>query len=176
MSNKKSNAFDIESVIERIYKVIGSRTVKDVAEALHVSGQATSNWRTRNRIPWEKLFVFTQENAVSFEWLMTGVGEKGIVDPSNVTDTLETELVAQKEIKSIYSDHVQLQKETIIALKETITTQKEEIESLTRKIEELQTFIDSLQAKHCENSKKPQNSGNNNPSDANLPDPKRKAS
>ena len=127
MPNKKFSAFNIGSIIERIYKVIGSRTGKDVAEALHVSGQATSNWKTRNRILWEKLFVFFQEKAVSFEWLMTGEGEKDKGDGDTVTDILETELSAQKKIESVYSDHIQLQKETIASCKKTIAAREFEL-------------------------------------------------
>lgn len=59
-------------ILKRVGDIIGSQENKKIAEALKTKPTTCSNWKTRNAIPWEKLFAFVEKRTLSFYWLLTG--------------------------------------------------------------------------------------------------------
>ena len=62
----------VSEILERVSGVIGEKSNKAIAEAMHTKPQAVTNWKTRNTIPWAELFEFSKEKDVLFDWLLTG--------------------------------------------------------------------------------------------------------
>ena len=71
MSRFKIN-LNITEILQRVGQSIGSDKNTDIADALNVNPQVCTNWKTRGTIPWPELFQFSQDKAVSLEWLLTG--------------------------------------------------------------------------------------------------------
>ena len=68
------HAVNIIGILQRVGEKIKSKKNMDIALALGVEPQVSSNWKSKDRktIPWEILFAFCQKNNISFDWLLTG--------------------------------------------------------------------------------------------------------
>jgi len=62
----------ISEILGRVGERIGTKKNESIAKALGVEPQTASNWKSRGAIPWKELFIFSQENGISFDWLLTG--------------------------------------------------------------------------------------------------------
>jgi len=78
----------IDDIMDRVGQIAKASTDKEIAEALGVKQNTLNNWKKiKNRkIPFETLIVFSLNNDINIEWLLTGKGfirtekEKGITD------------------------------------------------------------------------------------------------
>ncbi len=61
-----------KEILKRIGVVINSNKNKDIALSLESEPTTCSNWKTRNAIPWEELFTFSQKHKISLDFLLTG--------------------------------------------------------------------------------------------------------
>lgn len=71
MSRNKNN-LNINEILIRVGKEIGSQKNVEIAKELGVNAQACSNWKSRGSIPWTELFLFSEKNGVSLNYLLTG--------------------------------------------------------------------------------------------------------
>lgn len=65
---------NIFEIVERIKKLKGYKTDREVAESLKMTLGALSNHKTRRTIPYDALSSFCESEGVSFDWLLTGEG------------------------------------------------------------------------------------------------------
>ncbi len=73
---------NILDVLGRVSSVIGKTKNIDIAASLKVSESTCTNWKDRNTIPWVKLYEFSVERGLSFDWLLTGKEANGSTHPA----------------------------------------------------------------------------------------------
>ena len=66
---------DVNEILRRVGEIIGSQSNVDIAKALQVAPQTSSNWKARRTIPWKEAYVFSIERGLSMTWLLTGEGQ-----------------------------------------------------------------------------------------------------
>lgn len=66
---------DVTSVLERLAQTLGSRTGSQLAEALGVSPQTISSWKSRESVPYAQCVSIASEWGISLDWLLTGEGQ-----------------------------------------------------------------------------------------------------
>lgn len=77
MSTIKSKySLTLDDILQRVRDIESVEKSADVARSLGVSGSQVSNWEKRGTIPFEKLFWYTIDKEIHFEWLMTGKGSQ----------------------------------------------------------------------------------------------------
>ena len=64
----------VASVLERLALVLGTKTGNQLAEALGVSPQTISSWKSRESVPYAQCVDVAREKGVSLDWLLTGEG------------------------------------------------------------------------------------------------------
>ena len=65
---------DVTSVLGRLAQVLGTRTGNQLADALGVSPQTISSWKSRESVPYAQCVSVVEEWNVSLDWLLTGIG------------------------------------------------------------------------------------------------------
>jgi transcriptional regulator with XRE-family HTH domain len=65
---------DVTSVLGRLAQVLGTRTGNQLADALGVSPQTISSWKSRESVPYAQCVSIAEEWSVSLDWLLTGIG------------------------------------------------------------------------------------------------------
>lgn len=89
----------VASVLERLALVLGTKTGNQLAEALGVSPQTISSWKSRESVPYAQCVDVAREKGVSLDWLLTGEGpmlrsEVGRAAPANAESPREQALLA----------------------------------------------------------------------------------
>lgn len=78
-----SNIINSTEIIARLKDVYDYKTDKQLAEHLDIPTNTLANWKVRNSINWELIFV--KCTGISMDYLMNGIGKPFIVD--NVTSS-----------------------------------------------------------------------------------------
>lgn len=65
---------NINSIIERIQRVYGVQQDIELKKVANINPNTLSNWKDRNSIPYKKLDEISQNEGVSYDWLLTGKG------------------------------------------------------------------------------------------------------
>lgn len=89
---------DVTSVLERLAQTLGTRTGNQLAEALGVSPQTISSWKSRESVPYAQCVAVAGEWGVSLDWLLTGQGPmhrgEGLMDQGSTENPREQALLA----------------------------------------------------------------------------------
>ena len=156
MSNIKYD-FDVEATIKRIGEIINSPKNIDIADSLNISGQVVSNWKYRNHVPWQALFIFSRERNIFFEWLITGEGQKNKEDEKKLISILESKLSKEEELTSVCKENANLYKKQVVLLEENVVSQKQKIKSKDQEIKKLKNEISSLKPENNDSGRKKSN-------------------
>lgn len=65
---------DVTSVLERLAQVLGTRTGSQLADALGVSPQTISSWKSRESVPYAQCVSVAGDWGIRLDWLLTGEG------------------------------------------------------------------------------------------------------
>ena len=71
-STKKTHKLKIDKIMARAAELVKVKSDKELAMALGVAPQTLTNWKSREKIPWDYLYSLSLEKNESFEWLITG--------------------------------------------------------------------------------------------------------
>ena len=69
---------NILEIIERLKNITGIESDAKLANILGMSETALYNHKNRSSIPYKQLSEYCEKKNISFDWLLTGVGEKRI--------------------------------------------------------------------------------------------------
>jgi transcriptional regulator with XRE-family HTH domain len=83
---------NIDDILERIGKISGARTQKDIAEALKVSDKVVWNWKNRKTIPWLEILKFSEEKKIPFIALLTGRDSNHNIDLDSMLSSIHKTL------------------------------------------------------------------------------------
>jgi len=64
----------VKAVLDRLASVLGTTSGNQLAEALGVSPQAVSSWKSRESVPYAQCVEVAEQHGISLDWLLTGVG------------------------------------------------------------------------------------------------------
>jgi len=67
-------------ILERLKELEDFRFDAQVCELLGSTKTQLNNWKTRNTIPYEKLFTYCESREVSMNWLLSGEGPVHLMD------------------------------------------------------------------------------------------------
>lgn len=62
------------AVLERLSAVLDAKSGSQLADALEVSPQAISSWKSRESVPYAKCVEVAEARGLSLDWLLTGEG------------------------------------------------------------------------------------------------------
>jgi len=100
VSTSISCSSEITSIIERVAKLIDSRSDVEIANALGVSRQVLSGWKKRGTVPYEKLCAFAEKHDVSLDYLLLGKKNEAIQGDNAIdTETLSKTIELIQKIK-----------------------------------------------------------------------------
>lgn len=63
-----------ESILDRAAKILNTKSDRQTALALDVKPQTFANWKSRDSLPWERLYRLSIDRGINFHWLITGEG------------------------------------------------------------------------------------------------------
>jgi transcriptional regulator with XRE-family HTH domain len=66
----------VKAVLDRLASVLGTTSGNQLAEALGVSPQAVSSWKSRESVPYAQCVEVAEQRGISLDWLLTGIGSK----------------------------------------------------------------------------------------------------
>jgi predicted transcriptional regulator len=66
----------IDKILARFKEIVGASSDYQLAKYLNIQGAVISNWRKRERIPFEKIYEFCTKNDFSIDWVLTGKGNR----------------------------------------------------------------------------------------------------
>lgn len=69
-----------ESILDRVAEILNTKSDRQTALALDVKPQTFANWKSRDSLPWERLYRLAVDRGVNFHWLVTGEGQMGADD------------------------------------------------------------------------------------------------
>ena len=70
----------VKQQIERLKKVFGKNTDTALADAMHISKNTISGWKTREAIPINVLSKVAQNEGIYIEWLLSGNGKMKLTE------------------------------------------------------------------------------------------------
>lgn len=126
----------VASVLERLALVLGTKTGNQLAEALGVSPQTISSWKSRESVPYAQCVDVASEKGVSLDWLLTGEGpmrrgEVGPTAPANAESPREQALLALwRELDEDAQREIQLAAE-----------EKKRLKTLEQRLQELEAVV-----------------------------------
>lgn len=63
-----------ENILDRVAKILNTKSDRQTALRLDVKPQTFANWKSRDSLPWERLYRLAIEEGINFDWLVTGEG------------------------------------------------------------------------------------------------------
>lgn len=122
---------NIKDIIGRIEGVIQSTRNIDLAREMGVATGVSSNWKTRNTIPFPELFEFAQKHKISMDWLLSGesCGHEGC--PAECDDELIQLCIKVKRVIQSRTAFGKALEANIHAFDESVTL-KREVENLKK--------------------------------------------
>ncbi len=110
--------FQIEKILDRLKIFYNVKSNKELADKLKVKYNTLTTWIQRNKIPFELLTQLTQNENLSFDWLLTGKGEMFLNQspgPNNIIIGEANKVVQGKDFTfsdTIISDNITINKDT----------------------------------------------------------------
>lgn len=85
-----------DDILSRIKKMSGVKTDSQVAKLLGLKPNTLAERKSRNSIPYEELFIFSNKNNLNSDWLLTGEGPKYRTERKEVKEsaTLNLDLIS----------------------------------------------------------------------------------
>ena len=72
----------IESILKRLYKALSIESDTEFSKKYGIKRNTISTWKKRNSTPYELLEKISQNENISFDWLLTGKGSMHLQEPS----------------------------------------------------------------------------------------------
>jgi phage repressor protein C with HTH and peptisase S24 domain len=79
---------EINVILFRLKTHFQVRTNSELAQKIGTTLKAISNWVERRKIPTKKLYEIASKENISYDWLMTGKGEKKLPFLGQSTDSI----------------------------------------------------------------------------------------
>ena len=67
---------DTQAISERFFSCYHGKSRRDLARLFEVRKQTITSWATRAKVPWERLKYLSDSQAISWDWLLDGLGPK----------------------------------------------------------------------------------------------------
>lgn len=110
-----------DDILSRIKEITGVKTASEVANLLGLKPNTLAERKSRNSIPYEELFRFSNERNLNSDWLLTGEGSKyreeaampGMINesPETYSDERLGKLITR--VQKIYKDGDPVEKAAI---------------------------------------------------------------
>ena len=78
-------------VILRIKGITGAKTDAEIAKMLNLRPNTLAERKKRDSLPYRELFIFSHQNRISLNWLLTGKGFKYMSKYSSKAQNLDKE-------------------------------------------------------------------------------------
>ena len=75
--------FNFINIFERIFKYYGFKTNAEFLKKFNVKQTTFSAWKNRNSIPYDILYLVSQQENLSLHWLLTGQGDMYVNQSAN---------------------------------------------------------------------------------------------
>jgi hypothetical protein len=141
---------NIDDIFERIKNIKDLRTDVELANFLEVKKNTISSWKSRKRIPYERLFTMCDREKFNFTWVLTGEGNRYI---KSTRDSDEIDI--SPDILEVLHNHPTIEKivlmlgkmkdEDVLYVKELIEEKKFKPEELELRVKKLELAVLELQ-------------------------------
>lgn len=81
-----------EEILSRLKLILNARSDADVARGLGISTAALSSFKKQGKFPYERLARFCLGKGFSFDWLLTGLGNKELQNETRRPEATDTRI------------------------------------------------------------------------------------